>query len=248
MKTLAKGEKDEWNTEFEPRLMRTGCHDLWDAVFWSLREYRDSTSLIQKKMIHDRAKIQNAERNKNNFKEQILEEYKKTDDNPERKLFFFLISLRLIHSELFPYIDEMKDEEDIETKIIEKCQYLTSLSKKFNEEYKKDTDEIISDYLREVFEHGQNKVSYDDIQNACKNLEYHVILLSPTETILFDSFSWRDGIPGSEFWDNIVVLAHPDNTYDSVGRTSFTKENYQKISRIYHSDDAFIETLRKKSI
>ena len=77
------------------------------------------------------------------------------------------------------------------------------------------------------------------------NLEHQLIIISPQEDVLFDSKTWGEGVSGSDYQDVILVLAHPDHTYDSIGRLSYTKDGHQKISRLFHYDDDIVETLRK---
>jgi hypothetical protein len=110
--------------------------------------------------------------------------------------------------------------------------------------------DIITSYIQKQMKRVQtdNVLSYDDLQKACINLGNHVIIVTANDRILFDSFTWKDGIIGSDFWDTLVILAHPDNHYDSIGRLSYTKDKHQKISRLFHYDDILIESIRKKMV
>ena len=83
--------------------------------------------------------------------------------------------------------------------------------------------------------------SHDRVREAMGKLGNQLIVVSPTEEVVFDSGDGGDGR------DVVVVLAHPDGSFDSVGRVSYTKDGHQKISRLFRCDDEVVEMLRRRS-
>lgn len=268
MELLSRGARKDWKAGLDPRLIRTGCRDLWDAIMWGFRDYRESMPDVQKKMVQEKfhsvapTDSVSSRARWETFERLLYDEYRKIKEHTDAvdddgELFFFLINPRLIETELSPYIRESleNDWDTVENEIVDKCRLLAEqrVRKKLkNQEDREiqDVREIVTSYLRRLAARtgGGNRISYDHLQKACAQLEYHVILISPNEKVLFDSSTWKEGIPGSEYWDTILVVAHPNDAYDSLGRSSFTKENHQKISRLFRNDDILIETLRKKLV
>jgi len=268
MEILSRGARKDWKAGLDPRLMRTGCKDLWDAILWGFRDYRESTPDVQKKMIQEKFHSvvpddsMSSRARWETFEQLLYDEYRKTKEQTgavedDGELFFFLLQPRLIETELSPYIRKSLDNDwdTVENEIVDKCCSLAEhrVRKKLKNQEDlpiQDVREIVAGYLRRLAARtgGGNGMSYDHLQKACARLEYHVILLSPNENVLFDSSTWKEGIPGSEYWDTILVVAHPNDAYDSLGRSSFTKDNHQKISRLFRNDDVLIETLRKKLV
>jgi len=253
MENLEPRQKQEWKTAVDDHWIRTGCHDLWDAVFIAFREYRDASPSSQKEMIRSRANIDISPSGEwvDGFFEKLKESHEDRRDDEHQKTFFYLLPLKLISSEIIPYIQNYIDGnsptmEQLHEEIIEKCLILADYRQKKknfqmpNEEMR----QLVSDCLETIFNRIE-MFSYDTIQQAMANLEHQLIIISPQENILFDSKLWGEGVEGGDYQDVIIVLAHPDGTYDSIGRLSYTKDGHQKISRLFHYDDDIVEALRK---
>ena len=258
MDVLEWKARKEWESENHPRLLRTGCRDVWDAIFWSMREYRDAKEedqrkeIIRKQTRMDPYKKICVDRMKR-VQETIMEDYirekeERSLEETDRKIFFYLFPHRLLDSELFPYMDEFIEQAEnvdwskVQEEMVEKSLLLGEyrLHKK-----KMDVDMVeiaprIEAYLRTQMGAFEDRVSYDLIWEACMMMDYHVMIISSDETLLFDSHTWKEGIPESDFRERIVVLAHADGRYESIGTYSYTKDNHQKISRLFGHDDDFI--------
>jgi hypothetical protein len=257
MGTLEPRQKQEWKTAMDDHWIRTGCSDLWDAVFIAFREYRDAAPSTQTAMIKDRTKVDNCptEGWVGALHQRFQEKHKDRGDGDENeKLFFQLLPLKLFTTEMVPYIQNYISHnagltmEQVHEEIIDKCKILAEYrqQKKKLEIPPEQLENVVCDYLRNNVLKGLEQISYDSIQEAMTNIEHQLIIISPQEKVLFDSKTWGEGIDGGEYQDVIIVLAHPDNTYDSIGRISYTKDNHQKISRLFHYDDDIIENLRKQ--
>lgn len=253
MEQLEPRQKQEWKTAVDDHWIRTGCHDLWDSVFIAFREYRDASPSSQKDMIKNRTNIDvsPSEEWVEEFYEKLQEAYKNREDEPH-KTFFYLLPLKLISSEIIPYIQKYIEEnsnltmEQLYQEIVEKFLILTDYRQK-KKNFQKPVEEIhqsVCDFLSIIFSNIQ-QFSYDMIQQAMTNIEHQLIIISPQEKVLFDSKTWGEGVDGGDYQDVIIVLAHPDGSYDSIGRLSYTKDGHQKISRLFHYDDDIVETLRK---
>jgi len=254
MEQLEPRQKQEWKTAVDDHWIRTGCHNLWDAVFIAFREYRDATPSSQKEMIRTRTNIDNTPSAEwvDVFLEILKELYKNRKDDEHQKTFFYLLPLKLISSEIIPYVQTYINNnsnltmEQLHEEIIEKCMILADYRQK-KKNLEKPTEEVrqlVGDCMESIFNMAEN-LSYDTIQQAMANIEHQLIIISPQEDILFDSKVWGEGVEGCEYQDVVIVLAHPDGTYDSIGRLSYTKDGHQKISRLFHYDDDIVEALRK---
>lgn len=256
MDVLGLRARKEWEAQSHPRLLRTGCHDVWDAIFWSIREYRDASEEQRKKMIkkqtridpYKRACADQMKRTQDNIMEDYLREKQaRSEEDTDRKIFFSLFPHRLLESELFPYLDEFIEQTEdvvwdrVREELVEKALLLGEyrIQKKKLDVDMKEIAPGIESYLRAQMTSSEH-VSYDLIWEACMMMDYHVMIISSEEKLLFDSHTWKDGIPESDFRERIVVLAHADGRYESIGAYSFTKDHHQKISRLFGHDDDFI--------
>ena len=250
MDTLGPRQKQEWKSLTDDRWIRTGCHDLWDAVFIAFRDYRDAPPNMQMQMIKEKTKIvcPSLEEWLALFYQKLMEEKTLLDENEnENASFFFqLLSIRLLSRELMPYLqkyihdnpecplDTLKDE-------IEKaCLLLAEYRQK-----KKGCDEDglidkIQQYLRHVYRKTLS-TPYDDVRIAMSYMGHDLIIISPHEKVLFDT--WTEN--GTDYQDVVIILAHPDGSFDSIGRQTHTKDGHQKISRLFHYDDDAVTVLRQ---
>lgn len=254
MEPLEPRQKQEWKTAADDHWIRTGCHDLWDAVFIAFREYRDATPSAQADMIKKKTQIEPTptETWVHAFYQRFQEKYlDRSDADASQKIFFQLLPLKLFSSEMMPYIQNYLHPdltmEQLHEEIIDKCAILADYrqKKKNLSMSSEEVRQLIRDYLVNVVFKDLCPLSYDKVQEAMVHLEHQLIIISPQEEILFDSKTWGEGVSGGDYQDVIIVLAHPDNTYDSIGRLSYTKDGHQKISRLFHYDDDIVEALRK---
>lgn len=258
MEQLEPRQKQEWKTGLDDHWIRTGCNDLWDAVFIAFREYRDAPPSLQMEMIRNKTSIDPFPMEKwvLDFHEKFQEKYlERADMDKEQRVFFNLLPLRLVSTEIVPYIQKYIANNNKTTKgqlqeeIIDKCIILADYRQK-KKGLDKTPDEVVHlvyDYITNNIFNEIQQTSYELIQQAMKNIGHHLIIISPEENVLFDSKTWGGGVGEDNFYqDVIIVLAHPDNTYDSVGRLSYTKDGHQKISRLFHYDDDIVESLRKQ--
>lgn len=252
MEALQPRQKQEWKTAVDDHWIRTGCHSLWDAVFVAFREYRDAGPEVQKEMIRKKTKTDNAllEEWLRSFYQQYEEMYEERP--PALRAFFKLLPLKLFSLEMMPYLENyIKNDQDLtleqlQEEVVDKCILLADYRQK-----KKNLDFMVHPMVRDsltgmLFKDLVPALSYDRIMEGMSNLQHQLIILSPEEEVLFDSKTWGEGMTGGDYQDVILVLAHPDNTYDSIGRLSYTKDGHQKISRLFHYDDDIVEALRKQ--
>lgn len=253
METLGRGQKQEWKAQnLGGNWVRTGCDGLWDAIMLAFREYREAPD--QKSMIRDKTGIPEQTPSSEWLSDLYTDLYEaslqKNDEN--MKLFFKLIPLRLFSSEIIPYIQKFMYDapdasmEDVMEEVVDKCLLLAEYR-----QTKKKVDletEQVKTHVRAFLENVMRKsqqFSYDVVGEAMNRLEHHVIMISPKETVLFDSKLWKNGTTDGQYRDVILVMAHPDGSYDSIGRLSYTKDGHQKISRLFNYDDGVVEMLRK---
>lgn len=259
MEVLMPREKHEWKTNVDQRWVRTGCTGLWDAVFMAFRDYRDATPQAQADMIKERALV-SVDTDLDDLPLR-MEEFiyrQNIDDLPQElaesiMLYQRLISQRLFRTELLPYLGSfIRDSPHVNRECIRAESYDKSVLLGEYRSKKKKLDDVDPEEIAKKFQivitgffTNTTPVSYDVVQRACKNMEYHVIIVSPTLQTLFDSKSWDEGMNEAEFNDVIIVLAHPSGNYESIGRMSYTKDGNQKISRLFHYDDEVISFLRQ---
>lgn len=255
MEPLALRQKQEWKNSLGGNWVRTGCDGLWDAVLLAFREYRETSD--QKSMIKDKTGISKQGPSLEWLTDLSTELYEASLDkgdetNENKNVFFKLIPLRLFSSEIIPYTQQFMTDnpgatlEKVMEEVIDKCILLAQ----YRQTKKKIqlSEEEINTHIRTVLKkmvRQTQKCSYHVVVEAMNRLEHHVIMISPNEKVLFDSKLWKEGMEGGEYRDVILVMAHPDGTYDSIGRLSYTKDGHQKISRLFNYDDAVIEFLRK---
>lgn len=260
MEVLAPGERRDWKTSYDTRWVRTGCNHVWDALMWPFREYREMTPPQQRVLIRQRLGVEQQEKTPHQLAKEFMdllaeEKNSKTDDD-NKKIFYSFVPRRLQQSELVPHIfDMILSNPDIEWDTVRREITDVSLQiaahrleKKFNDEAS--IDEIrpfILKFLDSVFDRIsiQPVIGYDAIATACKNAGIHAIFLSASESILFDSLTWNPDGEQDRYRDVVIVLSHPDGHYESIGRSSLTKDGNQKISRIFSYNDDTIVTLRK---
>lgn len=252
METLGPRQKQEWKSTLDDHWIRTGGHDLWDAVFMAFRDYRDASPSSQMEMIRQKTGIRQQQPSQG----WVDVFYEKMSDASavDKEGFFYLIPLRMISSEIIPYTKKFIAEnneigmDQLQEEIIDKCILLAEYrqQKKNIQKTTSDIQDDVKGFLTTIFKSMQ-PFSYDEIQEAMVNIGNQLIMISPQQEILFDSKTWKDGMEDGEYQDVIIVLSHPDGTCDSVGRYSFTKDGHQKISRLFHYDDDVVDALRKKN-
>jgi len=265
MEVLGLRERREWESVNHPRLLRTGCADVWDAIFWSIREYRDADAprrveLIRKYTRMDPQKRMSMERMKRVCGDMLKElqdanHEDEENENEDRDMFFSLFSRRLLETELFPFMMEYIENESTDWKMIREemmdksillAEYrLKRLTKKSGGSTItiEQIAPMIKRYLGSRFDTEAGAVSYDTLWEACLMLDYHVLIMSSEERLLFDSHTWKE-IPDSDFRECVIVLSHVEGGYESIGVYSFTKDNHQKISRLFGHDDELVVALR----
>lgn len=258
MEPLALRQKQEWKNNLGGNWVRTGCDGLWDAVLLAFREYRETSD--QKKMIKDKTGISKQEPSSEwltDFYSKLREaSFDKEEDemNENKNIFFKLIPLRLFSSEIIPYTQQFMTDnpsaslEKVMEEVVDKCLLLAQYrqTKKKIQLSEEEINTHVRMFLEKIVRQTQ-KCSYDVVVEAMNRLEHHIIMISPKENVLFDSKLWKEGMEGGEYRDVILVMAHPDGTYDSIGRLSYTKDGHQKISRLFNYDDTVIELLRKST-
>lgn len=255
MEPLALRQKQEWKNTMGGNWVRTGCDGLWDAVLLAFREYRETSD--QKNMIQEKTGISKQTPSSewvNDLYRKLQEASLEKEDGTNEKdhVFFKLIPLRLFSAEIIPYLQKfMADNrgaslEEVMEEVADKCLLLGEYrqTKKKIPMSEEEIKTHIRTFLEKMMRQTQ-KCSYDVVVEAMNRLEHHVIMISPKENVVFDSKLWKDGMEGGEYRDVILVMVHPDGTYDSLGRLSYTKDGHQKISRLFNYDDPVIELLRK---
>ena len=133
---------------------------------------------------------------------------------------------------------------DVMEEVVDKCLLLAEY-RQTKKKVDLATEQVMTDvrsFLEKVMRKTQ-QCSYDVVADAMNRLEHHLLIISPQEKVLFDSktSTTTDG----QYRDVILVMAHPDGSYDSIGRLSYTKDGHQKISRLFNYDDHVMELLRK---
>lgn len=252
METLGPRQKQEWKSNLDDHWIRTGGHDLWDAVFMAFRDYRDASPSSQTEMIRARTGLHPRPSHGwvDVFYQKVVDASASVDNDG---FFFNLLPLRMVSSEIIPYtknfITENTDLEidQLEEEVMDKCLLLAEYRQQ-KKNIQKTADEVreeVVGFLTNIFKSIQ-PFSYDEVQQAMVEIGHQLIIISPQQDILFDSKTWKDGVEGGDYQDVVIVLSHPDGTYDSVGRYSFTKDGHQKISRLFHYDDDVVDALRKK--
>lgn len=163
------------------------------------------------------------------------------------EFFFHLLPMKLMAREIIPYAQTYIQQnpnlnmDQLHEEIIDKCFMLGDYRQK-KKNITKTTEEIrqlTREFLTGIFKKVR-QFSHDDIQKAMEQIEHQLVILGPQEKVLFAS----KNIDG-DYQDVIIILAHPDGTYDSIGRLSYTKDGHQKISRLFHYDDDTVDALRK---
>lgn len=250
METLDPRQKQEWKSGIDDRWLRTGCHDMWDAVFIAFRDYRDAPPTVQKEMIMERTKIQcpSLQEWVSRLYQKLVEEKSvNPDDHDDKTLFFKLLPLRLLSSEILPYIERYMEEnpkcslEDIKHEIEDKCRLLAEYRQQKKGYDVQGLKERVQQYLLGVYKKIQH-IPYDEIQTAMGHVGYDLIIISPHEKVLFDTKTEKNG---DDYQDVVIILSHPDGSFDSIGRQTYTKDGHQKISRLFHYDDEAVDILRR---
>ena len=225
-------QKQEWRSELDGRWVRTGCNGLWDAVLLAFRDYREADPTRQSELLAERTGV---------CREGLSEGWEEVfyDRLCGDELVARLLPRKLVFTEVVPYIRRYVTEENttqLEEEVADKCFLLAEYrQEKKGGEPVEGLRERIASLLRSVF---VAKPSHDEMRAVVEQMGNQLIVLSPREEVLFDS-------GGDGCRDVIIVLAHPDGSYDSVGRMSFTKDGHQKISRLFRCDDDVVEALRK---
>lgn len=257
MEQLQQGQKQEWKSSVDERLIRTGCRDIWDSIFIAFREYRDLSPELQQEMIRKKTNTDMSPSIEwvDSFHKTYQQKYKdrSKDDNQSFQQIFQLLPLKLVVSEIVPYIQYYITQNhnltmpQLQEEIIDKCVLLADYRQKKKNLGLADDElaQMVRDTLTDCIFNEIHQFSYDTLQQAMTEIEHQLIIISTEEKVLFDSKTWGGGVEGCDYQDVIILLAHPNNTYDSIGRLSYTKDGHQKISRLFHFDDDIVETLRK---
>lgn len=254
MERLEPRQKQEWKSGLDDHWLRTGCLDFWDAVFIAFRDYRDASPEKQQQIVKERTNIPQSPSEEwiSSLHHRLQQVYEDKDEEDE--MFFYLVPMKLISSDIVPYLKNYVNScgeltfSDLHTEIIDKCFLLADYRQKKKNKFLKETTEELRSFLQQYLLGICNTVlpfSYETLQRAMENMEHQLMILSSQEEVLFDSKTWGDGIEGQDYQDVILVLAHPDGRFDSIGRLSYTKDGHQKISRLFHYDDPVIEALRE---
>lgn len=266
LEELAPGEKKEWRTELSPRMIRTGCRSVWDAIFWSFREYREASPERQNEMIMKKTGIDVERESLMDRVEETIQNVRRSRDSTdttidaeeEDKIAAYLVPDDLLEKEWVVHIRGMVAHsgssppswEKIREEMMRTFELLAehNLRKKVKEASQISQEElhrVIVQHLERQIPSNTCRSSYQQLQDACRNMDHHVLLLNPEGECLLDTLSWGRGLEGSSFRDCILVLTHPSGQFDSLGASSFTKDGHQKITRIFSSDDDLILTLRQ---
>ena len=154
-----------------------------------------------------------------------------------------MLPLKLIISEILPYLlkyieNDPDGMDPFYEEVVDKCLLLVKYRQKKKNMEDEQLEAQVKDYLQRIIKRSQ-LFSYEDVRQGMMNIGYQLIILSTDEKILFDTKTDED-----VYQDVIIILAHPDGSYDSIGRLSYTKDGNQKISRLFHYDDPIVEALR----
>jgi hypothetical protein len=245
MEKLAFRQKQEWKSGTDSHWVRTGCSGLWDAVLTAFRDYRDAPPASQLEMIRERTGLappQPSEEWVGAFHEKLKE-----GAADREEVFFHILPKKLLSQEIIPYMQRYIQETpnlgmgQLHEEIVDKCFVLAEYRQtKKNLPYTtEELRDLVRGFLHKLFRE-MDQITQEDIQQAMERLEHQLVLLTPQEKVLFATQN-----PDGGYQDVVLVLAHPDNTYDSIGRISYTKDGHQKISRLFHYDDEAVEALRK---
>jgi len=253
MRDLRVGEKEEWSSPAEPCWMRTGCENIWDAILWAYKDYRESTPpqrlVIQRQRLGEEVSL---ERPTGDALYEVIQ-IMQTDDNDsdDKKIFHTFIPPRVQKTQLATLVERTLNETDnthsLKDVLITNSVLLAGerINKKFNSgEFS--VDEIrpyLETYIKNTLQNldlEQKNVSFDILRKVCKDVGFNLLLIAPNERVLFDS---QDGRKNE--METIVVLAHPTGSYDSLGRFSFTRDGSKKIARLFPPDDDVITALRQ---
>lgn len=245
MEKLEPRQKQEWKPSLNDHWIRTGCRDLWDAVFLAFRDYRDGSPSRQWEIIQEKTQWGSSKEWVSSFYKILQSEHESKDEQEITGAFFYLLPLKLIKTELVPYLlnymEEMRTMEQFQEEILDKCLLLVKYRQKKKNWEDENLETQVREYLQGILKRIQF-ISYEDVRKGMFHLEHQLIILSTEEKVLFDTKT-EDSI----YQDVLLVLAHPDGTYDSIGRLSYTKDGNQKISRLFHYDDPMIEALRSST-
>ena len=253
MDALRRGQKQEWKSQhWGGDWVRTGCDGLWDAVLLAFREYREAPD--QKRMIREKTGISEQTPSPEWLSDLYTDLYEASlqKDKENNKLFFKLVPLRLFSSEIIPYTQKFISDnpeasmEEVMEEVVDKCLLLAEY-RQTKKNIQLPTEEVKTDvrtFLEKIIRKTQH-CSYEVVVDVMNRLEHHLLIISPQEKVLFDSKTWKNGTMDGQYRDVILVMAHPDGSYDSIGRLSYTKDGHQKISRLFNYDDHVMELLRK---
>jgi len=261
MKMLKLREKEEWGTDMEPCWMRTGCLGLLDAIMWSYRDYRDASHEDQVLLLEKRLGGQPPKKEVYDLLHDVCNSISSDpSQTDEKQMFHTFIPSKIQNKILFPYcIDHIKKNtnvvwEEVMKLFIEKAVDLADETRRLKFEEENIQLDEIEPYIRQYVSsicsdiNHTPRIDYTTLHKLCAKADIDVIILSPVEKVLFDSFTWdvksyQDADDAT--CDVIVVLAHTDG-YDSLGRYSFTKDGSKKVSRIFSPDDDTILALRRQ--
>jgi hypothetical protein len=259
MQRVKAREKVEWESLNEPCWMRTGSEDIWDAIMWAYKDYRDASADERRVLMRQRLGCIPQPRPLSDLLAQVMEaiETDEDDDSDERKIFFTFVPPKVQKTDLAAscseYIRARPDVttwDMVEKYIVETCSSLAETTRRARFDSREvslcDIQPFIELFLRRVFSTLDHtpRVDYDHLNHVCRQAHIHVVVLSPSERILFDSLTWGNDAVRDLQRDVILVLSHPDGSYDSIGRYSYTKDGSKKICRLFSPDDDVIATLR----
>jgi len=254
MRILQPGERELYDSPFNPNQIRIGAQDKNDAICQPFAVYRNADPEEQKRFQTERVIVSTREPL---TCEQKMEQLKKIllgqsslpggGSEDQEQVFQNVLSPRIVETKILPELERTvgKDWKDVATQVKKQCVEVGKRRLyKIMGEKEKEIQEIMSElflpYLDTILsqvspeQEGEKEMSH--LSKTAQRLEHDIILLTPEEKVLFDSHL--------EFPHVVLVLAHPDGRYDSIGRRSYLKDGKQKISRIFDSQDPFILYLR----
>jgi len=260
MRDLRVGEKEEWSSPAEPCWMRTGCENIWDAILWAYKDYRESTPpqrlVIQRQRLGEEVVF---ERPTGDVLHEVIQIMQSDDnDSDDKKIFHTFIPPRVQKTRLATLVERTMNETDdnhsMEDALITNSILLAGerINKKFNsgEFSVDDIRPYLENYVKNTLQNlemDQKNVSFDILRKVCKDVGFDLLLIAPNERVLFDSHGSLDNSKNNK-QETIIVLAHPDGSYDSLGRFSFTRDGSKKITRLFPPDDDVIISLRQATL
>lgn len=249
---LAPGEKQVWDTPLDDHLMRTGSTSIWDAVLTPFAEYRNADDETRQNILKDKGISGTTPKSTvsdwiSAFRTHLYDLHQNKFDT-DYKLFFKLLSLRFLELELLTFLTESLPEDTtrqtFENEVREKTNMLAEyrLQKKAREFKLEDVQDSIDRVLDELLDATFLPViPEEELQRLSDRIGYFVLCIDPEGEVLFDSK--HDSEPG--FSKETIVVCRFPTGFESIGRFSPTKDGHKRLSRLFPSDDVFLQKLRE---